>query len=74
MQYESLRIPEYWIWDVKNFQIIAFAIAPDGSSKQIKVSRVLPDLPLDLLSEALRRSEASDDSAVIAWFMEQLAA
>jgi Uma2 family endonuclease len=74
LQYESLRIPEYWIWDVKNFQIIAFAIAPDGSSKQIEASRVLPDLPLDLLSEALRRSEASDDSAVIAWFMEQLAA
>ena len=72
LQYEALRISEYWIWDVKNAHLIAFAIAPDGSSRRIDTSKVLPDLSLPLLEAALQRSETSDQSAIGTWFMEQI--
>lgn len=72
LQYEALRIPEYWIWDVRNVQLIAFSISPDGSSKRIDTSKVLPNLSLSLITEALRRSEVADQSAIGAWFMEQI--
>lgn len=72
LQYEDLRISEYWIWDVKNIQVIAFAITPDGSSKQIRISQVLPNLSLDLIEDALHRSETFDQSALGSWFMDQI--
>lgn len=72
LQYEALRISEYWIWDVKNGQLIAFTIAPDGSSRRINTSQVLPTLSFTLIEEALGRSEDSDQSAIGAWFMNQI--
>lgn len=72
LQYEALRISEYWIWDVKNSQLIAFSITPDGSSRRIDTSQVLPNLSLTLIEAALGRSEDSEQSAIGAWFMEQI--
>ncbi|MEM7796593.1 MAG: Uma2 family endonuclease [Cyanobacteria bacterium P01_C01_bin.118] len=72
LQYEALRIPEYWIWDVKKSQLIAFSIAPDGSSKRIDTSKVLPDLRLSLIEAALRRVDGADQSAIGTWFMEKI--
>jgi Uma2 family endonuclease len=72
LQYEDLRIPEYWIWDVKSTKVIAFAVTPEGTSQQIRISNVLPHFSLDLLEEALRRIKTEGQSAVGAWFMEQL--
>ncbi len=71
MQYEALGIPEYWIVDVQKLQIIAWAIAPDGSSRRIEVSQVLTGLALNVLAEALRRSRQENQSVVGAWLMEQ---
>lgn len=71
LQYETLDIPEYWIVDVQNLQIIAWAITSDGSSCPIQVSRVLPGLSLPTLAEALRRSRQNHQAAVGAWLMEQ---
>jgi Uma2 family endonuclease len=71
IQYESLGIAEYWIVDVQNLQIIAWAIAPDRSSRRIEVSQVLTGLKLDTLIEALRRSRQENQSVVGAWLMEQ---
>lgn len=72
LQYEALRISEYWIWDVKNVQLIAFSISPDGSSKRIDTSKVLANLSLGLLETALRRGENEDQSTIGTWFMEQI--
>ncbi len=72
LQYEDLRIPEYWIWDVKNTRVIAFAVSPEGTSQQIRISNVLPGFSLDLLEEALRRMTTEGQSAVGAWFMAQI--
>jgi Uma2 family endonuclease len=51
--YESLGIAEYWIIDVQNVQVIAFAVE-DGGSRQIWQSQVLPGLEITLLEESFQ--------------------
>jgi Uma2 family endonuclease len=74
LQYEDLRISEYWIVDVKKCQILAFAIAPDGSSQRIQVSQVISGLALELLEAALKRSRQATQPEAMAWFMQQIQA
>jgi Uma2 family endonuclease len=69
--YEDLGVSEYWIIDVQNVQIIAFAIA-NGGSRKIRQSGVLPDLDLSILEEALRRSRETNHGKVGAWLLSQL--
>lgn len=71
IQYETLGISEYWIVDVQKLQIIAWAIAPDGSSRRIETSQVLNGLSLGVLAEALGRSRQENQAAVGAWLLEQ---
>jgi Uma2 family endonuclease len=71
IQYEMLGIAEYWIVDVQNLQIIAWAIAPDHSSRPITVSQVLTGLELVTIAEAIRRSRTDNQAVVGAWLMEQ---
>ncbi|MEB3338723.1 MAG: Uma2 family endonuclease, partial [Leptolyngbyaceae bacterium] len=59
--YEELGVSEYWVVDVQNAQLLAYAIADQGS-KQIQVSQVLPGLLLAVLEEALRRSRETNQS------------
>jgi hypothetical protein len=71
LQYEDLRIPEYWIVNVKAMQILGFSIAPDGTTKRIQESRVLAGLKLAILEEALVRSRGESQFATSAWLMQQ---
>lgn len=68
--YEDLNVKEYWIVDVENVRIIAFAIA-DGGSRRITSSGVLPGLQMSVLEEALQLSRTQDQSQVGAWLMAQ---
>lgn len=68
--YEDLKVAEYWIVDVQNAQIIAFAIA-DGGSKEISQSQVLSGLPMPVLEEALRRTRQMDQTQVGKWLLNQ---
>jgi Uma2 family endonuclease len=68
--YEELGVDEYWILDVQNAQILAYAIADQGS-RRIQESQVLPGLTMAGLEEALRRSRATDQSQVGAWLLAQ---
>lgn len=68
--YEDLGVTEYWVIDVDQAQILAYAIADQGS-KRIQTSQVLPDLKIALLEEALRRSWETDQSQVGAWLLTQ---
>jgi Uma2 family endonuclease len=68
--YEDLQVAEYWIVDVPNVQIIAFAVV-DGGSRRIDESQVLPELKFSLLNEALRRTRQSNQSQVVAWLLGQ---
>lgn len=74
LQYEELGISEYWIVNVQEREIVAFAIAPDGSSRRIRESQVLPGLRLEILEQALERSRQENQSATTAWLMEQFRA
>jgi Uma2 family endonuclease len=74
LQYEDLRIPEYWIVNVQTMQILAFSIAADGSTRRIQESQVLPGLKLEILEQALQRSRQENQSATTAWLMQQFQA
>ncbi|NJM49094.1 MAG: Uma2 family endonuclease [Alkalinema sp. RU_4_3] len=71
LQYEDLRIPEYWIVNVKAMQVLGFSIASDGTTQRIQESRVLAGLKLGILEEALVRSRGESQSATNAWLMQQ---
>lgn len=68
--YEELGVVEYWVVDVQNAEIIAYAIADQGS-KRIQESQVLPGLAMSILEEALRRSREMNQSQVGAWLLSQ---
>jgi Uma2 family endonuclease len=71
LQYEALRIPEYWIVDVKAIEILAFSTSTDGTIRRIEASQLLPGLKFEILLEALRRSRQENQSATNAWLMKQ---
>jgi Uma2 family endonuclease len=68
--YEELGVAEYWVVDVQNAQVLAYAMADQGS-KRIQVSLVLPGLAISVLEEALRRSRETDQSQVGSWLLAQ---
>jgi Uma2 family endonuclease len=68
--YEELGVAEYWVVDVQNAQVLAYAIADQGS-KRIQVSLVLPRLAIAIVEEALRRSREMDQSQVGSWLLTQ---
>jgi Uma2 family endonuclease len=68
--YEELGVAEYWVVDVQNAQVLAYAIAEQGS-KRIQSSLVLPGLAISILEEALRRNRETDQSQVGNWLMTQ---
>lgn len=69
LMYEDIGIPEYWVLDVQNVQIIPFIIE-NGGSRRINESQVLPGLQISLLNEALRKTRL-DHSQVCAWLLSQ---
>lgn len=69
--YQELRVREYWVVDVQNCRIIAFAIV-EGESYQITQSQVLPGLTMALLEEALRRTRQVDQTQVGTWLLQQM--
>ncbi|MEB3830936.1 Uma2 family endonuclease [Phormidium sp. CCY1219] len=71
MLYEGLNVKEYWVVNVREAKLIAFAIA-DGGSKQISQSEVLPALPFTLLEEALQRSRETGRGQLYAWLIAQI--
>jgi Uma2 family endonuclease len=68
--YEAIGIPEYWVIDVEQAEIIAFAIQTP-SSQRIETSRVLPGLAFSVLQTALLHSRTQDQAQVGAWLMQQ---
>lgn len=68
--YEELGVAEYWVVDVQNAQVLAYAMADQGS-KRTQGSLVLPGLTMSVLEEALRRSRETDQSQVGSWLLAQ---
>jgi len=68
--YEELGVAEYWIIDVQDVEVIAFAIE-NGGSRRITQSQVLPGLAISLLEEAFRRTRQMNHGKVSAWLLSQ---
>ncbi|NEQ76135.1 MAG: Uma2 family endonuclease [Okeania sp. SIO2C9] len=68
--YEAMNVSEYWIVDVQNLEIIAFAVA-NGGSRKINQSQVLPGLAISLLEEALQRSCQTNQGQVYPWLLKE---
>ncbi|MEM1290181.1 MAG: Uma2 family endonuclease [Cyanobacteria bacterium P01_H01_bin.162] len=69
--YERLGVAEYWVVNVAEQDVIAFAIS-DLRSGEIQTSEVLPGLEIALVEEALNRSQIEDDSTLMRWLMDTL--
>jgi Uma2 family endonuclease len=67
--YERLGVQEYWVVDVENGEVTAFAVW-DGGSRQISVSQVLPELPIATVEQALKQSQTEDDSTIHRWLLQ----
>jgi len=85
--YEDLGAAEYWVVDVQNAQVFAYAIFGDRvreacakreaspqenrGSKRINESQVLPGLEIAVLEKALQLNRQADQSQVGAWLLNQ---
>ncbi|HIK45223.1 MAG TPA: Uma2 family endonuclease [Leptolyngbyaceae cyanobacterium M65_K2018_010] len=70
--YASLGISEYWVVDVKGLRLFAFGLASTGIYETIQVSRMLTDLPIALIEQALERAATETNTAAANWLMQQL--
>lgn len=68
--YESMQVQEYWIVNVNQAEVIAFAIADHGS-RQIHTSRVLSGLGFTVVQESLARSCSQDHGEITRWLLSQ---
>lgn len=69
--YERLGVSEYWVVNVAEQDVIAFAVA-DRRSGEVQISEALSGLEVSLVEEALRRSQTADDSTLMRWLMDTL--
>ncbi|MGF1520769.1 MAG: Uma2 family endonuclease [Leptolyngbyaceae cyanobacterium] len=70
--YASLKIPEYWVIDVKGMRLFAFGLSKTGTYEPMQVSKVLTDLPIALLEQMLERLDTETNTAAANWLMQQL--
>ena len=70
MLYEALNVSEYWIVDVENVEVIAFAVA-DAGSRRINQSQLLANFAISLLEEALQRTRQTKQGQVDPWLLNQ---
>ena len=68
--YEAMNVSEYWIVDVQNLEIIAFAVR-DGGSRKIDRSQVFSGLAISFLEEALQRSCQTNQGQVYPWLLKK---
>ncbi|NEP47200.1 MAG: Uma2 family endonuclease [Okeania sp. SIO2H7] len=59
--YADLKIPEYWVIDIKGKRAIAFRLQDDGKYQECEESVALSGLPISLLGETLERLEAGNN-------------
>lgn len=68
--YEELGVSEYWIIDVQEVEVIAFAVENNGS-RRIQQSQVLLGLEISVLEEAFQRTRQMNHGKVSAWLLTQ---
>jgi Uma2 family endonuclease len=71
--YAELKIPEYWVIDIKGKRAIAFRLQEDGKYQECEESVALSGLPISLLGETLERLEGGNNGSAAFWFSQQIA-
>ena len=69
--YQRMGVQEYWVVDVNAGKVIASCLTPT-QSHFIRESQVLPGLDINLVEEALNRSQTEDDGAISRWLITTL--
>ena len=68
--YERLEVQEYWAVNANTSEVFAFAIA-NSRSGRISQSQVLKGLEINIVEEALKRSQKEeDDGAIARWLLQ----
>ena len=70
--YASLKIPEYWVIDVKGQRLFAFGLTEHGTYEQIETSTVLDGLAIALITQTIERLTTETNTAAANWLMQQL--
>jgi Uma2 family endonuclease len=66
--YQRLGVQEYWVIDVNKSQVIASCLSPT-ESVVIRESLVLPGLKIEIVEQALQKSQTEDDGAISRWLL-----
>ncbi|OKH28358.1 Uma2 family endonuclease [Chroogloeocystis siderophila] len=69
--YQRMGVQEYWVVDVNAGKVIASCLTPT-QSHFIRESQVLQGLDINLVEEALKRSQTEDDGAISRWLIATL--
>ena len=67
--YERFGVDEYWVVNVASNKVIAFSVS-DGRSGEIRESKLLPGLSMELVEDALKRGRSDDDGAINRWLIK----
>ncbi|MEO0988169.1 MAG: Uma2 family endonuclease [Cyanobacteria bacterium J06639_14] len=70
--YASLKVPEYWVIDVKGLRLFAFGLNAEGIYQPIQISQVLTGLPIALVEKTLEQLTTETNTAAANWLMQQL--
>jgi len=71
--YAALKVPEYWVIDIKGERVLAFRLQDDGKYQQCEYSVVLERLPMALLGETLKQLNQGTNGSAAQWFAQQIA-
>jgi Uma2 family endonuclease len=71
--YAALKIPEYWVIDVRGRRVFAFQLQENGEYKACTRSSALAGLPISLLEQTLEQLPGGSNTAAAAWFAQQIA-
>jgi Uma2 family endonuclease len=71
--YAELKIPEYWVIDIRGERVLAFRLQEDGKYQQVEYSVALEGLPISLLEQTLAQLNQGTNGSAALWFAQQIA-
>ncbi len=72
--YAALKIPEYWVIDVRGSRVFAFLLDSDGKYQLTRTSQTLKELPINLLEQTIAKLENDSNITAAQWFNQQILA
>ena len=70
--YAALKIPEYWVIDLRGARVLAFRLQDNGKYQQCDSSVALAGLPIALLGQTLEQLQTGTNGSAAMWFSQQI--